>query len=382
LTQLFHADAQLDPTIDFSQPLSPNSHAPKTIFITGASGFMGAYLLVELLQQTQADIYCLMRLQDTEGTGMPRLKAHLQFYELWQADFETRIIPVYGNLVEPQLGLADSQWQTLSAKIDVIYHNGARVNAVYPYAKLKPANVDGTIEILRLASLRQTKPVHFVSSLAIFFNQPYVNKTVVETDFPVWDDSFKGGYKQSKWVAESLVKQAHSRGLPGTICRPGIISEHSQTAILGKTNNVTSAINVCLQMKKFPMLQTVTRFAPVDYVSQAIVHVSQQAASNHHVFHLCNPHVIQWRDLFALLRENGHALAALPYDEWLQALEQQIKHSPQSSEFSFLRYVLKRPVQLFSEGPQFDVQQTVAHLANSTVRCPEIDAELLGKYFR
>lgn len=376
-----HADAQLDAAIDFTQPLAANRHNPTAIFMTGASGFMGAYLLTELLQQTQAQVYCLMRKGDTDSTGMQRLQAHLAFYDLWQAAFAARITPVYGNLIEPQLGLADQQWQELGEKIDVIYHNGARVNAVYPYAKLKPANVDGTVEILRLASLRQTKPVHFVSSLAIFFNEPYVNKAVFERDFPVWDESFKGGYKQSKWVAESLVKQAHSRGLPGGIYRPGIISEHSQTAILGKTNNVTSAINVCLQMGQFPSLETVTRFAPVDYVSQAIVYLSQQASSDHQAFHLCNPQVIQWQDLFALLQANGHALRAAPYEQWLQALEQQIKQQPKNGEFSFLRYVLKRPVQLFSAGPQFDVQHTLAHLQPSTVRCPVIDQDLLAKYF-
>ena len=62
------------------------------------------------------------------------------------------MIPVCGDLAEPRLGLSPQDFDSLAATIDAVYHNGAYVNFVYPYQVLKPANVAGTVEVLRLAT--------------------------------------------------------------------------------------------------------------------------------------------------------------------------------------------------------------------------------------
>ncbi len=163
----FKTEALLDATIEFSQPLSDNVTNPHGILLTGATGFVGAYLLDELLEKTTADIYCLVRCSDTDA-GKQRLKSHLQFYHLWQDKFCDRIIPLVGDLSQPFLGMSEAAFQQLASQIDIIYHNGAKVNSVSPYSQLKPPNVLGTQEVLRLASITKTKPVHFVSSVAVF----------------------------------------------------------------------------------------------------------------------------------------------------------------------------------------------------------------------
>lgn len=373
-------DANLDTTIQFIHPISPNAANPKAVFITGATGFLGAYLVAEFLKQIAADVYCLVRSPD-QNTGLKRLKDHLQFYELWQEAYAEQIIPVCGDLAQPKFGLPETQWHELAERIDVIYHNGAQVNAVYPYARLKAANVDGTHEILRFASLRQTKPLHFVSSLGIFLSQAYRNQVVLETDIPTWDGALKGGYKQSKWVADGLVRQAQARGLPSSIYRPGVITEHSQSGIHGKTNNATSSIGACIQLEKYPILETVTNFSPVDYVSQAIVCLSQQETSNGKAFHLCNPASVAWQDLFSMLCTLGHPLQETLYDDWLKELESQVQQYPKNKAFALLRHLMRLPMNLFSEGPHFDVHQTVAGLADTSIVCPPIDKNLLALYF-
>ena len=71
------AEAVLDSKTCFENPLSPNIDSPKSIFLTGATGFLGAYLLKELLCQTTADVYCLVRCHGVE-TGKQILKKKLQ----------------------------------------------------------------------------------------------------------------------------------------------------------------------------------------------------------------------------------------------------------------------------------------------------------------
>lgn len=69
---------------------------PKQIFLTGGTGFLGAFLLHDLLQKTLADIYCLVRADNREH-GAQRLQQNLQTYHLWDDRFQGRIIPIVGD---------------------------------------------------------------------------------------------------------------------------------------------------------------------------------------------------------------------------------------------------------------------------------------------
>ena len=173
------AEVVLDPSIDPLQvPFEPKDE-PESIFVTGGTGFLGAFLIQELLYQTKADIYCLVRAAHPES-GKNRLLQNLQQYKVWEEQYGSRIIPVIGDLSKPLLGITLEQFNLLAAKIDIIYHSAALLNYVYPYSGMKAANVLGTQEILRLASQVKRKPVHHVSSIAVFESAAYAGKVVQE----------------------------------------------------------------------------------------------------------------------------------------------------------------------------------------------------------
>ena len=96
------AEAVLDPEI------RPNgaSTTPRRerVLLTGATGFLGSFLLSELLRRTRTDVYCLVRAADTEEGGRKTRKA-LEAYALWDEGLSSRIVPVVGDLSEPLLGL-------------------------------------------------------------------------------------------------------------------------------------------------------------------------------------------------------------------------------------------------------------------------------------
>ena len=100
---------------------------PRHILLTGATGFLGAFLLRELLDRTAAEVHCLVRAKSTEA-GRVRLRQTLQTYSLWHDGLEGRIVPVPGDLGEPTLGVSAAVSADLAATIDVIYHSGAFVN--------------------------------------------------------------------------------------------------------------------------------------------------------------------------------------------------------------------------------------------------------------
>ncbi len=93
------AEAQLDESIIAGELVYEHVDEPKHILLTGATGFVGAFLLHDLLKQTSADIYCLLRADDIEK-GLQRLKRNLNSYVLWDNAFADRIKPIIGDLGE------------------------------------------------------------------------------------------------------------------------------------------------------------------------------------------------------------------------------------------------------------------------------------------
>jgi hypothetical protein len=129
------AEAALDPTIrPEAIPVEPETE-PAHIFLTGATGFLGSFLLHELLDQTQAEIYCLVRSANVEE-GKQKLYKTLAAYGLWREELSPRIVPIVGDLSAPLLGLSEHQFRMLAGKVDAIYHNGALVNWISSYHQL------------------------------------------------------------------------------------------------------------------------------------------------------------------------------------------------------------------------------------------------------
>lgn len=380
-------DANIRPTGTAYNPDIP----PAAIFLTGATGFLGAFLLYELLVQTPAHIYCLVR-SSSAASGQQKIQTKLASYRLWDPSFSPRIIPVIGDLSQPLLGLAEQHFQQLASQLDVIYHNGALVNFTYPYQALKAPNVLGTQEVLRLACLNQVKPVHFISTIGVV--KPNNPDTQLVREDACLDETkmSAGGYTQSKWVAEKLVAIARERGLPVCIYRPGRISGHSQTGVCNTGDHTYRMIKGCIQLGSVPNQDVQLNLSPCDYVSQAIVHLSRQRASFGKAFHLRNQKPLNLSEMIQYMRSLGYPIERISRDKW----RSQLVNNPNASENAL--YPL---ISIFSAGephvkashadsdrqispptsPQYDCQNTLAGLAGSSIICPPVDQQLLDVYF-
>jgi thioester reductase-like protein len=360
---------------------------PERILLTGGTGFLGAFLIEELLQQTQATIYCLVRAANVEE-GKNKLIKNLQQYALWDEKFNSRIIPVVGDLSEPLLGIGAEQFQMLATNIDTIYHSAALLNYVYPYSALKSANVLGTQEILKLACQIKVKPVHYVSSVAVFESNAYAGKVVKEDDeFEHWE-GIHLGYSQTKWVAEKLVKIAGSRGLPITIHRPPLIAGHSQTGISNTHDFICLMAKGCLQMGSFPEVDYMLDMSPVDYVSKAIVHLSRQKESIGKAFHLQHPQPVPLTVLVDWVRSFGYPVDVISYDAWQEKLINNVT-SAENPLYTLRPFLLERRAEeqltipdlyLKARRPEISCEDTVNALAGSSIVCAPIDSKLFMTY--
>ncbi|MFP4099133.1 non-ribosomal peptide synthetase family protein [Coleofasciculus sp.] len=389
----FKAEAVLDPTI-YPDGVPPYTHGSvNNILLTGATGFLGAFLLYELLQQTTANIYCLVRGEKSSTSakstpielGKRQLQSILESYFIWHESFSSRIIPVIGDLSQPLLGLAEDQFQMLANHIDAIYHNGAWVHHTLPYSTLKATNVLGTQEILRLACQVKLKPLHFISTTSVFSSTHHSGTEVVHEDDNLDNSQIAAnGYVQSKWVAEKLVTIARDRGLPVCIYRPGRISGHSKTGVFNPNDFLYRLIIGCIQLGSAPAEETSFNIAPIDYVSRAIVYLSRQKESLGKAFHLVNPNPLDSGLLINSIRSLGYPIHQVSYNQWQTKLLNIAKHSPEHALYPLLPFFPARESKAETSNLGiliFDDQNTRGTLADSSIVCSPIDHNLLHTYF-
>jgi thioester reductase-like protein len=358
----------------------PREQPPKAIFLTGATGFLGAFLLHELLAQTKATIYCLIRATDTQEAGR-RIQRTLEDYRIWRNEWRHRLVPVAGDLRYAQFGLSTPMFQHLASTIDVIYHAGAQVHYLYPYYALKAANVLGSVEVLRLASQERVKPVHYVSTIAV----------AAMTTSGLWkreNDNLPMamppmGYAQSKWVAEGIMRLAQARGVPIAIYRPGRVGSHSQTGTANRDDFFVRLLTGCIQLGLAPDIPMVENLIPVDYAAQAIVRLSQQPTFENETCHLLNPQSITWQWVAGVMQDLGYPFHLVPYHEWRDAL-MQVARSNSSHVLHGLLMLMPQDQAAASwidpwANQQFELRDTVAGFAGSAIRCPPVDAALLER---
>jgi thioester reductase-like protein len=380
------AEVDLDPSISVENMLKITLTDSSNIFLTGSTGFLGAFLLSELLKQTHSKIYCLVRSLNI-NSAQNKIQESLALYGLWQTQFIGRIIPVVGDLSEPLLGLSQEQFEKLASEIDVVYHSGALLNYVYPYERLKQINVSGTQEILRFASTKKIKQVNYMSSIAVFESDLYRHKIITESDKLMDVGKMYLGYSQSKWVAEKLVLLARERGIPVIIYRLPFISGHSLTGVWNTDDIICRMIKGCITMKKIPNLDYVLNMAPVDYIVQSILLLSKKEDALGQIFHLINPEPIHLDSIKEQMNGIGYKIERVSFQDWLHNLQQ----NPESNVlYPLLPFFMKQYLpekltilELYQEQwkPNVTCQETIRILADSSIHCPSINDNLLNNYF-
>jgi len=381
----FDAEIRLAADVIPAEDVTPVSPDPGDVFLTGATGFVGAFLLRELMRSTNAKIHCLVRAEN-DVAAFERLRTSLSWYRLWDEIDTERLVVVVGDLARPRLGLSPEEFDRLARTIDAIYHAGANVNWIQSYPALKAANVTGTEEVLRLAALHRTVPVHHISSTGVFSStEGFARQAGHGADLLPEDPAGPGaelltGYAQSKYVAERIIDIARSRGLPVTVYRADVVCGDQRNGACQTHDLIWLSLKGAIQAKGVPAeINTLAGMVPVDYVAAAVVTISRTGSATGRTFHLQNRKPSSLREMVGGLRDFGYQLSDMTWADFDAIVRTDRENAilPVIDTLAGLRTLGDSPTYI-----PVDVSATERALDGSGITCPAIDTELLMLHYR
>lgn len=333
-------------------PLSSSDEI--NVFVTGTTGFLGSFIVADLLNRdAKIKVFAHVRASDKEK-GFERVRKAGQTYGIWKDSFESRLEVVLGDLSTENFGLSESAWSSLADTIDVIIHNGALVHWVYPYSKLRDANVIGTVNTLNLAATGKAKYFAFVSSTSTLDTEHFVelsDKLLSQgkDGVPESDDlsgsayGLGSGYGQSKWAAEYIIRRAGERGLRGAIIRPGYVTGETKTGSSNTDDFLLRMLKGCAELGVYPNINNTINMVPVDHVARTTVAGALHPPKENElaVIQVTGHPRVTFTQYIGALNKFGYGLKEDDYVTWKKALERYVvEQTKESALYPLLHFVL------------------------------------------
>jgi amino acid adenylation domain-containing protein/thioester reductase-like protein len=281
-------------------PVLPPAAPPRPgrVLLTGATGFVGTHLLAALAARPDTEVVAVVR---AAGAAEGRSRIQRSLARLGLPDVPCAVVP--GDLGQPRLGLSAQAFAELATSVDAVLHNGAHVDALASYATLAPANVEGTLELLRLACLDRLLPFRFVSTVSVV--RPGARGT---------------GYAATKRDAESLVVAAAERGLPSAVYRLPRVVAGLGSGYGNERDAVLRLLRDSVALGAAPDLDLEEHWLPADVVARRLVAtLDERPADVVHV--LTAERSVRFADVVALAGRTGSVAETVPLPRWLALLE-------------------------------------------------------------
>ncbi len=311
---------------DHAAPYLPQhtDSVPTKVFMTGATGYLGIYILKSVLEQTNDIIYCLIRCCDEEN-GYFRLEQLADEKGLALQLDRDRIKVIPGDLTADQFGITPDSYQWLTQHIDKVLHIAALISLIAPLSSLYPINVKGSANVIELASTHRVKPIHYMSTIGVHYRLPYHKD---EPPIPEDTNSFEPWhkpeltYEHTKYMAEQLFYMARQRQIPVNIFRSGAITwDNTQASPFINDDAFVKFFRTCLSINAYPDSQILISTTPVNMVARYIALLSKsEITSEGKNYHVVSRYSHTGDQIYQWLNNLGGQFEKLGFEQWNQKL--------------------------------------------------------------
>jgi thioester reductase-like protein len=295
--------------------------SPGSVLLIGVESFNGIHLLASLLSSAkleQMTIYTLGSSAKITPSELDRLFKHWSLYssKVTPEILCSRTSCVNGSLtMGSHFGLSSAEFESLGNKVQTIYHLGGDVSLLKTYTDLKPMNVNSTLDVVELACIPKTyrTEIHYLSTWSVPHLQSWsstqrTKHSIIRDEQPASHftpgEANKLGYFKARWVAERLIEEASTRGVPVSIYRSSAVTADPFSATSHSTPEDTFSLNMVLDLLSDSTtvpkisLDSISQtdfaidFIPVTYLSATLTALSTTArseASNLNIYHITNP---------------------------------------------------------------------------------------------
>ena len=312
-------------------PAKKASSKPLTVLLTGATGFVGSFILKDLLSRPDVEVVAHVRTQQ-HASPLQRVRDTCIAYGLWSDSWASRLTCISGNLSEQRLGVSMSDWSHLAETVDIVIHNGAEVNWAKPYNRLRESNVLSTLELLRFASKGKAKQVALVSSTAVLesdwlarLSQELIKqgKNGIPENIELDGRGLDSGYASGKWTSEKLVQEARKRGLSASVVRLGYVLGDSATGVCITDDFLVRMLKQCIKLQSRPRIDNSINMVPVDHAARVIVASAlYPPVDDLGVVHVTPHPRMTWTRYLEALEKYGYVVSQCDYESWKRPLEE------------------------------------------------------------
>ncbi len=249
-------------------------------FVTGATGFIGRFLVERLLDHREGEVFVLVR----EGS-LPRMR---RLIERWDTD---RVVPVVGDLGSDLLGVDPAWVAEHRGSVDHLFHLAAIYDVTADEATNEQLNVGGTRHALELGQALDVGCFHQVSSVAAAGDfHGHFDESMFDEGQPL-----PSPYHRTKFLSEQLVREQDA--VPWRVYRPAVVVGDSQSGAMDKVDGPYYFFPAMKLMRdRLPSWVPLvgvdlgdTNVVPVDYVVTAMDHLAHLPGRDGEAFHLVNP---------------------------------------------------------------------------------------------
>lgn len=316
-----------------------------TVLLLGGTGYLGIYLLRELLLQTSAKIVLIVR-RNKEVRGAARIRETFCHYfeDAMYQKYEGRVQVLDGDASKEKFGLDPDVYDALSECVDCILNSSGKVDHYGEYEAFYEANVVTVKEMLTFAKKGRHKEIHQMSTKGIGTGVIPGKRHILYTEFDEdFGQNFTNYYVKTKHEAEVLLCEARKEGIDCNLYRLGDIVYNSENGHFQEKiekNAVYLLIQSIMKLEYLPAgMPEFIEFSYVDFISKAVAGLMKSKTLTQETYHLLNPHPLWLEDFKSVLKQYNCPAKYVDLDTFFSYLTSNYgKSSQKKSIENFLTY--------------------------------------------